>query len=155
MKHFFIFIVLSFSIGCSLYSQNIENRNYWFWGIEFEESVWVNDFREPLWRIGTELLIPCGNKLSVGVFVGTSFLMLDGGLLASWRFDNQSRFICGAGYSATYDTPLLRLCYKTRHAWFFSGVAGFDFGSSDANVGLGVGYAIMCGRNKARSTKEK
>lgn len=115
-------------------------------GFALEGTSWLEQQPEPLWRLGVDLLIPCTERLSIGAFGGLNAFNFDGGLLSSWRFEDNSRAMIGLGYSATYDTPFIRLAYKTRGRWYFLGWIGGSISDNDYIVGLGIGYAIFGGR---------
>lgn len=122
--------------------------NRFAWGVSIEESCWLEDMHEWLPRLSTEALVPCGERLSLGAFVSTVFLEWEAGLMASWRFDGNHRVMLGMGYSDALYVPLIKLGYKTRRAWYFTGTLGLGTSVSEMNVGLGVGYFIIGGRNK-------
>lgn len=121
-------------------------KNCVFLGVGMEVTSWIERPVEPLWRVGSELLVPCGQHLSIGAFAGSAFLQWDAGMVAGWCFDDNSLVMAGLGYSATYDTPILRLGYKTRRAWYFTATMGADMQGGECHIGLGVGYALLGGR---------
>ena len=133
----------------SLSAQNVANTtNRLLWGIDLEGTTWLEDQPEIFWRAATDLLIPCGDRLSLGAFAGTAFLQWDAGVLASWRFDNDSRFLAGLGYTTTFSTPMLRLGYKTTRPWYISGSLGVEPNFGAVNVSLGVGYFVLGGKTR-------
>lgn len=125
-----------------------QSSNRLLLGLSVEETTWLGDTPEFLPRIGLDFLAPISNRLSVGAFVGSVFLGIDGGVLAGWSFANNSRIICGLGYTATYETPLLRLGYKAPGGFYVSGSVGPDFKDGACNIGLGIGYFVLGGRRK-------
>lgn len=150
MKRFVCFCMLAAALcGVSLagnVSKNLskgvfENRPVL--GISVDASMWLEPQPEPLWHVGSELLIPCTKRLSLGAFAGSSFYMWDAGVLAGWRLPGECRLMAGLGYSATYDTPLLRLAFKTRSRWYVTGSLGRDTRYGDWNASLGVGFSII------------
>ncbi len=115
-------------------------------GLAIGGNAWIEHQPEPLWRLGVDFLIPCTDHLSIGAFCGLNSFNFDGGMLTGWRFENNSSAMLGAGYSATYDIPFIRMAYKTRGRWYFLGWLGGSIHDNEYNVGIGIGYAIFGGR---------
>lgn len=145
MKKIAVLLVFWTLMASASYGSEVDSLriNRVFWGVGLDFSAWVEHPVEPLWRIGTDLLVHCGQHLSVGAFVGSAFLQWDAGVMASWRFADNSCLMGGLGYTSTFDTPLLRLVYKTRGRWYFSSLLGADFADNACHLGFGIGYSIL------------
>lgn len=155
-KSFFILVnVLLFSLcvraegdtfGKSIQKTGMYNRV--MIGVNIEESAWMADFNEFFPSIGVDALVPCGPKFSLGAFVSYTIFDIDGGLLASWRMDNNSCLIGGLGWSRTFYTSLIRIGFKTPGSFYFFGDFGPDFACNDCVIGLGLGCYIIGGKRR-------
>lgn len=159
MKNLSLLILLLLSIHTTnLQAQSRHSHpNRFTLGLALEESSWFFEGETPEFipRLGIDALVPCGQHFSLGAFAGYQFLSFDGGLLTSWRFDNQSRVLLGAGYSGALWAPVLRLGYQLPCGLYFSGwVASEVSPLLPVNLSLGIGYAFFGGRRGWPSKKQ-